>query len=129
MNRLLVLLFVAAFAAIALWDILRRNPQLLERLKRGVSQTPARPAPRRRPPPEQSTPRGKLIELRRDPYQVLGLDRDASASEVEARVDQLRRENDPSRLDGLSEELRAHAARRVEEVEVAWRTLQRRSED
>ena len=129
MNRLLVLLFVAAFVAIALWDILRRNPQLLDRLKGAVSPTPARPAPRRRPPPEQSSPRGKLIELRRDPYQVLGLDRDASPEEMEARVAQLRRENDPSRLGDMSEELRAHAARRIEEVEVAWRTLQGRSED
>ena len=128
-NRLLVMLFVAAFVALALWDILRRNPQLLERLK-GGSPPPQRPSSRRRPQqPEESVARGQLIELRRDPYQVLGLDRDASREEVEARVEQLRCENDPSRLADMSDDLQAHAARRIEEVEAAWKTLRRRSED
>lgn len=129
MNRLLVMLFVAVFVALALWDILRRNPQLLERLKGGSSPQPKRPSSRRRPPPEDSGTRGQLIELRRDPYQVLGLSRDASPAEVEARVEQLRRENDPSRLGDMSEELQAHAARRVEQVEVAWKSLQSRTDD
>lgn len=128
MNRLLVMLFVAAFVALALWDILRRNPQIRERLKGGSPPPPA-PSPRRRPPPDKALARGQIIELRRDPLQVLGLDRDATPEEVKARVEQLRRENDPSRLADMSEDLQAHAARRIEEVEAAWKSLQGAAEE
>jgi len=127
-NRLLVMLFVAAFVALALWDILRRNPQIRERLKGGSPPPPA-PSPRRRPPPDKALARGQIIELRRDPLQVLGLDRDATPEEVKARVEQLRRENDPSRLADMSEDLQAHAARRIEEVEAAWKSLQGAAEE
>lgn len=122
MNRLLVMLFVAAFVALALWDILRRNPELRERL-RGASPAPPKPSPRSRPAPDKSLVRGQVIELRRDPYRVLGLDRDATPEEIKERVEQLRKENDPARLADLSDDLQAHAARRIEEAESAWRQL------
>ncbi len=122
MNRLLVMLFVAAFVALALWDILRRNPQLRERL-RGGSPAPPRPTPQGRPAPKKPAVRGQVIELRRDPYRVLGLDRDATPEEIQQRVAQLREENDPARLAGLSDDLKAHAARRIEEAESALQQL------
>lgn len=119
-NRVLVLVFVATVVAVALWDIFRRNPQLMARLrapnakpKRGGA--PVR-ASRSRPPEK----RGQVIELKRDPYQILGIDRDASPADLEAHIEQLRSENDPARLDGMSDELRAHAERRLAEVEAAY---------
>ncbi len=123
MNRVLVLAFVATIVAIALWDILRRNPHLLSGMR------PPPPEPRRKATPNRParTPageiRGQVIELRRDPYQILGIDRDATPAELEARIAQHRRENDPQKLDGMSEELRAHAERRLAEVEGAYRQL------
>lgn len=119
-NRVLVIAFVATVVAVALWDILRRNPQLMARL-RAPSVKPKRGgAPMgvsRSRPPEK---RGQVIELKRDPYQILGIDRDASTAELEAHIERLRNENDPSKLDGMSDELRAHAERRLAEVEAAY---------
>lgn len=119
-NRVLVIAFVATVVAVALWDIFRRNPQLMAKLrapgvkpKRGNSPVLVR----RTRPPEK---RGQVIELKRDPYQVLGVDRDASPAELEAHIERLRNENDPSKLDGMSDELRAHAERRLAEVEAAY---------
>jgi preprotein translocase subunit Sec63 len=71
---------------------------------------------------------GQLIELRRDPFQVLGVDRDISSTELEAHVEQLRRENDPARLEGMSADLRAHAERRLSEVEAAYSQITTRAD-
>lgn len=128
MNRVLVLSFIVTVVAIAVWDILRRNPQLLSGLR------PPSPQPGRRtrgrptvapakPPPA----RGQVIELRRDPYQVLGIDRDTPREELDAHVERIRQENDPAKLEGLSDELRAHAERRVAEVESAYTEIIGRS--
>ena len=119
-NRVLVIAFVATVVAVALWDIFRRNPQLMARL-RAPSVKPNRGgapmgAGRSRPPEK----RGQVIELKRDPYEILGIDRDASAAELGAHIERLRNENDPSKLDGMSDELRAHAERRLAEVEAAY---------
>lgn len=119
MTRVLVLLFVLTVVAVALWDIARRNPQLFG----GSRKAPPLPGTPRRPrgpvaPP--APPRGQVIELRRDPYQVLGVDRDTTPAALEAHMEKLRRENDPERLEGMSDELRAHAERRLSEAESAY---------
>lgn len=127
MNRVLVVAFIATIVAVALWDIFRRNPQLKAWLR------PPAPKPRRggaisrAPGPAPAESRGQVIELRRDPYQVLGVDRDTPAADLEAHILRLRRENDPSKLDGMSEELRAHAERRLAEVEAAYAEITARS--
>lgn len=121
MNRVLFMAFVVSVVAIALWDILRRNPQLLSGLR-----APPKPSPRpgRGASPTPEPPQmGQVIELRRDPFQVLGVDRDISPTELDAHLERLRRENDPSRLEGMSAELRAHAERRLAEVEAAYSQL------
>jgi DnaJ-domain-containing protein 1 len=122
-NRVLVMLFVATLVAIALWDILRRNPQLWSQIWSKLNPPSSQP-PRRvhRSAPKDVTPavRGKVIELRRDPYHVLGVERDASPEEIAAQVERMRRENDPERMDGMSDELREHAKRRLTEVESAF---------
>ncbi len=125
MSRILVLLLVASVVALAIWDILRRNPQLRDRL-RGDLRPPPPPkaeAPRRAPPDRPVAPRGKVIALRRDPYQILGLDRDATPEEVRAVVARVRAEHDPTRLAGMATDLQEFAQRRVEEVESAARQL------
>ncbi|HCH65774.1 MAG TPA: hypothetical protein DFR83_23425 [Deltaproteobacteria bacterium] len=127
MNRVLVLVFVGTIVALALWDIVRRNPQLKDWLR------PRAPKPRRGGPPARSVraappeKRGQVIELRRDPYQVLGIDRDASPADVEAHIERLRSENDPEKLEGLSADLRAHAERRLAEVEAAYAEIKGQS--
>lgn|GEM_PF-6746014 len=122
MNRVLVLLFVVTVVAVALWDILRRNPQLLAGLRAPPAPPTRKPRPRGGPQPAPE-PRGQVIELRRDPYQVLGVDRDTSPDELRAHVERLRKENDPERLAGMSDDLRAHARRRLAEVEAAYAEL------
>ncbi len=127
MNRVLAAAFIVTIVAVALWDIFRRNPQLKAWLR------PPTPKPRRgggiapmsRTPPAEN--RGQVIELRRDPYQVLGVDRDTPDADLKAHILRIRRENDPSKLDGMSEELRAHAKRRLEEVEAAYAEIMDRS--
>lgn len=127
LPRLLLTLAIAAFVGLAIWDILRRNPHLRDRLTSPRQPPPGRrPGPTSRPgsPPRDSRPdnvqRGKVIELRRDPWQVLGVDRDISAQELAAHVQRLLDENDPERLAHMSDDLRAFAARRTEEVQKAY---------
>ena len=47
----------------------------------------------------------------------------ATSSDLRTAMDNIRQENDPTRLQGLSEEIRDAAHRRVSEAEVAFATL------
>lgn len=120
MNRVLVLVFVGTIVALALWDIFRRNPQLMEWLRPRAPKSRRGGLPARSVRAARPEKRGQVIELKRDPYQVLGVDRDASAADLDAHMERLRSENDPEKLTGLSDDLRAHAERRLAEVEAAY---------
>ena len=127
MNRVLVVAFIASVVAVALWDIFRRNPQLKDWLRPPAPKPRPRRGPSGTPRIAPAPSRGQVIELRRDPYQVLGIDRDTTEADLEAHITRLREENDPSKLEGMSEELRAHATRRLAEVEAAYAEIMERS--
>lgn len=74
--------------------------------------TPSRP----RPIPEP-------IPFERSPYRILGVEDGASHDMLRAALHRIREENDPARLEGLSDEIRETAQRRVSEAEVALATL------
>lgn len=120
-------LLVAAFAFIvgyALRDIVRANPQLFGR--RGP---PRRRGPVRVPRPEdadspEDTPRGKVLAFRRKPHEVLGVAADATVDQARDAWQALRDQNDPSKLEGMSEDLKALAEVRVKELDAAWQAFQ-----
>jgi hypothetical protein len=73
------------------------------------------PKGRPRPIPEP-------IPFERSPYRILGVEDGASSKELREAMDRIRQENDPTLLEGLSEEIRDAAHRRVSEAEVAFAT-------
>jgi hypothetical protein len=77
-----------------------------------------RDAPKSRPRPIPEP-----IPFERSPYRILGVEDGASSRELRESMDHIRQENDPTRLEGLSEEIRDAAHRRVSEAEVAFATL------
>lgn len=126
LHRLLFFALLAGLVGLALWDIARRNPGLFPRAR----QPQPRPRPRlaRTPAPQQSAPSrsGQVLAFERPPHEVLGVESDASLKVVEAAYRRLREEVAPERLDGMSEELRALAQRRTEELDKAVAALRRR---
>lgn len=72
--------------------------------------------PELRPVPEP-------IPFERSPYRTLGLDEGASTEAIEAAISRIRAENNAERLEGLSEEIRDTAKRRLEDAEKAYRSL------
>jgi len=110
---------LAALVAFAVWDLVRRNPQLLQRGAR-----PRRPGPR--PVPNPSGAPGKVLAFERSPHDVLGVPEDAPRAEIDAAYARLKAEWAPDRLGGMSDELRALAQRRSAELERAYRSLTER---
>ncbi len=76
-----------------------------------------RESPKSRPRPIQEP-----IPFERSPYRILGVEDGASSRELREAMENIRQENDPTRLQGLSEEIRDAAHRRVSEAEVAFAT-------
>ncbi len=77
-----------------------------------------RDAPKGRPRPIPEP-----IPFERSPYRILGVEDGATSRDLRTAMDNIRQENDPTRLQGLSEEIRDAAHRRVSEAEVAFATL------
>lgn len=63
------------------------------------------------------------IPFERSPYRVLGLEDGAASEKINAAMTRIRTENDPQRLEGLSDEIRNTARRRLEDAEKAYRLL------
>jgi len=63
------------------------------------------------------------LPFERSPYRILGVEDGANPKEIRAAMERIRKENDPTRLQGLSDEIRDAAHRRVAEAEVALATL------
>jgi DnaJ-domain-containing protein 1 len=116
LHRLLLMGLLAALVAFAIWDLVRRNPHLLQR---GAGSR--RPAPRPVPPP--SVPAGKVLAFERAAHDVLGVPEGASRADIDAAYARLKAEWAPERLAGMSDELRTLAQRRSAELERAYRSL------
>ena len=68
----------------------------------------------------------QVIPMRDDPYALLDVAPDASDDEVEAAYHRLLDQNSPERVAGMSDEIRATAARMTRRIEQAWKEVQRR---
>lgn len=107
---------LAALVAFAIWDLVRRNPHLLQRGSRA-------PGPGPRPVPTAKPAAGKVLAFQRPPHEVLEVDEDAPRETIDAAYSRLRAEWAPDRLAGMSDELRALAQRRSAELDRAYRSL------
>ncbi len=75
-----------------------------------------RPVP---PPRPERPPHLKVVELKKSPWEVLGLEPGAGPEEVRAARDRLLAANDPARVAHMSPEVQAAARRVCEEVREA----------
>ena len=114
-------MWIRALAFLVLYavrDILRANPGLLGKRSR-------KPGPRLEPaPPSNPSRDGQVLSFRRPPHAVLGVDADATLEDARAAWETARAENDPSRLEGMSADLRALAEVRCKELDAAWEAFQ-----
>ena len=116
--RALVVAVLAFLVLYAVRDILRANPGLLGKRSR-------KPGPRLEPaPPANPSTDGQVLSFRRPPHAVLGVDADATLEDARAAWEAARAENDPSRLEGMSTDLRALAEVRCKELDAAWEAFQ-----
>ncbi len=98
--RIVVVLAILAGLAWLFWPLLRRLGAWLDS---GVQ-----------PEPEERGP--KLIAFERSPFEVLGLSEGASRFEVERAWRHILNENAPEKVENLSPELQAAAARLREDA-------------
>lgn len=70
-----------------------------------------------------SRPKLKTLTFRRDPHEVLGVDKDASADKIKAAYEALLAQNSPEAVAEMSEDIQALARRNTEEIEGAYRVL------
>jgi len=98
--RILILLAIVAGLVWLFWPLLKRLGAWLD--------AGAQPEPEARGP--------KLIAFERDPFEVLGLSEGASRFEVERAWRRIMQENAPEKVEDLSPELQAAAARLREDA-------------
>jgi DnaJ-domain-containing protein 1 len=72
---------------------------------------------------EDSRPKLKTLKFRRDPHDVLELDRGASRAAIDEAFERLSAQNKSSSIAELSEEIQALAQRKTEELEAAYAAL------
>ena len=68
-------------------------------------------------------PRLKTLQFRRDPYEVLGLQKGASRAAIDEARDGLLQQNSPEAVAGMSAEIQALAERKTQEIEEAYAAL------
>ena len=88
--------------------------------KRAPSGKPWWDDPARR---EGSRPKLKTLEFRRDPHDVLGVKKGATAEEIKAAYDALTAQNSPDTVAGMDEDIQALAKRKTEEIVEAFEAL------
>lgn len=88
--------------------------------KRAPSGKPWWDDPARR---DDSRPKLKTLSFRRDPHDVLGVNKGASQDEMKAAYDALLAQNSPETVAGMDEDIQALAKRKTEEIEAAYKAL------
>lgn len=79
----------------------------------------------RQPPPAGEAPAGEAPAGGRDPYTVLGVDRNASAAEIRQAYRRLAAQYHPDKVAHLGPEFQELAERRFKEIQEAYQTLTR----
>lgn len=68
-------------------------------------------------------PKLKTLQFRRDPHEVLGLEKGATREAIDDAKQRLLDQNSPESVAGMSEEIQAVAQRKTEEIEQAYQDL------
>ena len=68
-------------------------------------------------------PKLKTLQFRRDPYEVLGLQKGASREAIDEARERLLQQNSPETVEGMSDEIQALAERKTTEIEEAYVAL------
>lgn len=131
LHRLLFLAVIVGFLALAVWDIVRRNPGLFTTSARKPKKRPPlvpipSPAPAADPGSAAPSAGGRVLAFLRPPHDVLGIDKGADLAVAEQAYARLRAEYAPERLADMSDELRELAERRTRELDRAIETLRAR---
>ncbi len=88
--------------------------------KRAPSGKPWWDDPARR---DGSRPKLKTLTFRRDPHEVLGVEKGASAEDIATAYQTLLAQNSPEAVDGMDDDIQALAQRKTEEIEAAFKAL------
>ena len=72
---------------------------------------------------QSDKPKLKTLQFRRDPYEVLGLEKGATREAIDEAKQRLLDQNSPETVAGMSEEIQAVAQRKTEEIEQAYQDL------
>ena len=70
-----------------------------------------------------SRPKLETLQFRRDPYEVLGLDKGADRDAIDTAYERLLAENSPEAVSNMSDEIQDFARRKAEEIEAAYAAL------
>lgn len=73
-------------------------------------------------------PKLKTLSFKRNPYEVLGVDRGASGDTIEAAYLSLLAKNSPEAVAGMSEDIQSLAQRNTEEINEAYAALQKETD-
>ena len=88
--------------------------------KRAPSGKPWWDDPARR---EGTRPKLTTLTFRRDPHEVLGVDKGATTDEIDTAYRTLLAQNSPETVDGMDDDIQALAQRKTEEIEAAYKAL------
>ncbi len=72
---------------------------------------------------QSEKPKLKTLQFKRDPYEVLGLQKGASREAIDQARADLLKQNSPEAVEGMSEEIQALAERKTQEIEQAYADL------
>lgn len=120
--RVLVVAVLAFLIGYAVRDLIRANPQLFGK-KAGPRRRGGGPRGVGAAPGPLESP-GKVLSFRRRPHAVLGVAEDATLEEARAAWSRQLAENDPDKLEGMSDDLRSMAEIRRRELDAAWQAFQ-----
>ncbi len=71
----------------------------------------------------ETKPKLQTLQFRRDPHEVLGLDKGASRTAIDEARERLLEENSPEAVASMSEEIQELARRKTDEIEAAYTSL------
>lgn len=71
----------------------------------------------------ENKPKLQTLQFRRDPHEVLGLEKGASREAVDEAREHLLKENSPDAVASMSEEIQELARRKTDEIETAFASL------
>ena len=72
---------------------------------------------------KETKPRLQTLQFRRDPHEVLGLSKGATADAIQEAYERLLRENSPESVSTMGEDIQEFARRKTDEIKAAYAAL------